>query len=89
MRYHIVKRLKSMYVSNEQQLESLPWITSMMSIWRYEQSLNALVWYKLLSRSRKHLLLKRFRKHIGMSYANWHNGRYGVDLESKRRPIEK
>lgn len=63
------------YAPLEQQIEGLKSITKTMSIWKFERSMDVLVWAGFMTKSHKYRLIKRFRHIIGMSYEDYRRGR--------------
>ena len=74
------------YAPIEQQIEGLKQTTKRMTIWKFEKSMDVLVWSRFMAKSYKYKLIKRFRHIIGMSYEDYKKGRqyeYSRNQDSK------
>ena len=63
------------FVSTEQQIEGLKFITKQFSIRAFGRSLNVFVANKMMNKSKRSVLLKRYREIAGISYDSWRRSR--------------
>jgi len=63
------------FVPSEKQIEGLKFVVEQFSIKQFERSLDVLVWFRYMSKSKRKSLLRRYRKIAGISYDNWRRSR--------------